>query len=136
MPSRPRFAAWPLAAAASLHLMLIAFVLMAVHGSGKNDATTTLTKGPAAPTRLTRVVFLPATAPGSGGGGGGNRQTGPVRRAESRGTDPITLRMQTPDKGLDDEAVKAVRQWKFAPGRLNGAPVDVLVTVILDFAMR
>jgi TonB family protein len=38
--------------------------------------------------------------------------------------------------GLDEEAVVAVAQWRFEPGRLAGVPVDVLVTVILDFAIR
>jgi len=40
------------------------------------------------------------------------------------------------DHGLDDQAVEAVARWQFEPGRLSGAPVDVLVTVILDFAIR
>ena len=44
--------------------------------------------------------------------------------------------VQTLDAGLDGEAVKAVRQWKLAPGRLNGTPASVRVTVILDFTMR
>ena len=35
--------------------------------------------------------------------------------------------------GLDDQAMAAAGQWRFEPGRLNGAPVDVLVTLILDF---
>lgn len=38
--------------------------------------------------------------------------------------------------GLDEEAVTAVAQWRFDPGRLAGAPVDVLVTIMLDFAIR
>ena len=38
--------------------------------------------------------------------------------------------------GLDEEAVAAVAQWRFEPGRLGGAPVDVLVTIMLDFAIR
>jgi protein TonB len=38
--------------------------------------------------------------------------------------------------GLDDEAVAAVAQWRFEPGRLGGAPVDVLVTIMLDFTIR
>lgn len=38
--------------------------------------------------------------------------------------------------GLDQQAVLAVEQWRFAPGRLNGTPVDVLVTIILDFQIR
>jgi TonB family protein len=38
--------------------------------------------------------------------------------------------------GLDEEAVTAVSLWRFEPGRLAGAPVDVLVTVLLDFTIR
>lgn len=38
--------------------------------------------------------------------------------------------------GLDDEAVAAVAQWRFEPGRLAGAPVDVLVTIMVDFWIR
>jgi len=36
-------------------------------------------------------------------------------------------------QGLDEQAALAVSQWRFEPGRLAGAPVDVLVTVALDF---
>ncbi len=38
--------------------------------------------------------------------------------------------------GLDLQALDAVSRWRFAPGRLHGAPVDVLVTVVLDFSIR
>jgi periplasmic protein TonB len=40
------------------------------------------------------------------------------------------------DAGLDEEASRAVGQWRFAPGRLAGAPVDVAVTVLVDFMIR
>ena len=38
--------------------------------------------------------------------------------------------------GLDQEAVAAVAQWRFEPGRLGTVPVDVLVTIVLDFSIR
>jgi TonB family protein len=38
--------------------------------------------------------------------------------------------------GLDEQAIGAVRQWRFAPGRLGDTPVDVLVTVVLDFSIH
>jgi TonB family protein len=40
------------------------------------------------------------------------------------------------DLGLDQEAVTAVRGWRFEPGRLGETPVDVLVTVVMDFTIR
>ena len=38
--------------------------------------------------------------------------------------------------GLDREAIRAVEQWRFGAGRLNGVPVDVLVTIQLDFSIH
>jgi len=38
--------------------------------------------------------------------------------------------------GLDEQAVAAVAQWRFEPGRRAGTPVDVLVTIMLDFSIR
>jgi protein TonB len=38
--------------------------------------------------------------------------------------------------GLDEEAVAAVARWRFEPGRLAGKPVDVLVTIMVDFWIR
>jgi TonB family protein len=38
--------------------------------------------------------------------------------------------------GLDQEAIKAVRQWRFRPGTLQGQPVPVLITVELAFTLR
>ena len=38
--------------------------------------------------------------------------------------------------GLDQEAVAAVAQWRFEPGRLGAAPVDVLVMIDVGFWIR
>jgi periplasmic protein TonB len=38
--------------------------------------------------------------------------------------------------GLDEEALKAARQWRFAPGTRFGQPVPVLVTIELTFTLR
>jgi periplasmic protein TonB len=38
--------------------------------------------------------------------------------------------------GLDGRAVAAVRQWRFAPARLRGTPVDVVVEVAMEFKLR
>lgn len=38
--------------------------------------------------------------------------------------------------GLDEQAVIAVAQWRFEPGRLGSTPVNVLVTIVVDFSIR
>jgi len=37
--------------------------------------------------------------------------------------------------GLDQEAIKAAKQWKFAPGTRSGEPVPVMVTIELTFTL-
>ncbi len=38
--------------------------------------------------------------------------------------------------GLNERAVQAVRQWRFAPSERQGAPVDVMVEVSVEFKLR
>lgn len=38
--------------------------------------------------------------------------------------------------GLDEEAVRTVRTWRFKPGMLRGQPVPVLVSIELSFTLR
>jgi TonB family protein len=38
--------------------------------------------------------------------------------------------------GLDQAAIDAVKQWRFAPGTVDGNPVRVMVTVDLSFVLR
>ena len=38
--------------------------------------------------------------------------------------------------GLNERALQAVRQWKFAPAMRQGTPVDVYVEVVVDFHLR
>jgi len=40
------------------------------------------------------------------------------------------------DAQLDQQAIDAAAKWRFAPGRLAGQPVDVLVVLVLDFSIR
>jgi TonB family protein len=41
-----------------------------------------------------------------------------------------------PTFGLDQEAIKAAKQWRFLPGKKQGQPVAVLVTIELAFNLR
>jgi protein TonB len=56
-----------------------------------------------------------------------------VRRDGSVGD--VTL-LQGLGLGLDDRAIAAVRQWRFAPAQRLGVPVDVLVEVGVEFRLR
>lgn len=38
--------------------------------------------------------------------------------------------------GLDQEAIKAARQWRFSPGLRMGQPVPVVITIELTFTLR
>ena len=38
--------------------------------------------------------------------------------------------------GLDQEAIKAARLWRFVPGKRFGQPVPVIVTIELTFTLR
>ncbi len=38
--------------------------------------------------------------------------------------------------GLEDEAVKAIKRWKFAPATLNGKPVDVYYNLTVNFRLQ
>jgi len=37
--------------------------------------------------------------------------------------------------GLDEAAIEAVMQWEFTPATLNGVPVDVYMTLTVDFRL-
>jgi len=46
------------------------------------------------------------------------------------------VRSLDPTFGLDQEAIKAAKQWRFAPGTRMGEAVPVLVTIELQFTLR
>jgi protein TonB len=51
-------------------------------------------------------------------------------------TDIHVIRSFEPAFGLDQEAIKATRQWRFRPGTRKGEPVPVRVTIELMFTIR
>jgi TonB family protein len=58
-----------------------------------------------------------------------------VVRSDGRPSDIRVLRSLDPG-GLDEQAMIAAAEWRFDPGRLGAKPVDVLVTLYLDFSLR
>ena len=55
---------------------------------------------------------------------------------DGRCQDVSVVRSLDKETGLDEEAVKTVRQWRFAPGTLNGKPVKVQILVEMEFNLR
>ncbi len=50
--------------------------------------------------------------------------------------DVKVTRSLDPIFGLDQEAIKAAKMWKFAPGTRLGEPVPVIITIELTFTLR
>lgn len=50
--------------------------------------------------------------------------------------DVKVIRSLDPVFGLDTEAIKAARQWRFVPGMRQGVPVPVIITIELTFTLR
>lgn len=51
-------------------------------------------------------------------------------------TDIEIVRSLDSSFGLDQEAIKAARQWRFRPGTRQGQPVPVRITIALTFTLR
>jgi protein TonB len=59
-----------------------------------------------------------------------------VVRPDGSVSDVEVIRSLDPVFGLDQEAVKAARQWRFQPGTRLGEPVPVQITIELTFTLR
>jgi periplasmic protein TonB len=59
-----------------------------------------------------------------------------IVRADGSVGDVKVARSLDPVFGLDLEAMKAARQWRFRPGMRQGEPVAVLVVIELTFTLR
>jgi len=59
-----------------------------------------------------------------------------IVRANGACSDVTVLRSLDKTFGLDDQAVRAVREWRFRPGTRAGTPVATRVKVDLRFTLR
>jgi TonB family protein len=59
-----------------------------------------------------------------------------VVRPNGRPSDIVVTRSLDATYGLDREAVRALQQWRFTPGRKDGRPVAVKVHVELTFTLK
>jgi periplasmic protein TonB len=99
MDMRRRTARWPFVASALVHLAALAVVAGLTRMSGTIAVPPEIVGAvhhAADEEWVTHLVFVPSSGAPGGGGGGGNRQKGPMRRAEGRGTDALTLRVARP----------------------------------------
>jgi TonB family protein len=53
-----------------------------------------------------------------------------------RCTDVVVVRSLDTHYGLDDEAIRAARQWRFQPATLDGSPVSTRIDMEVRFALR
>jgi protein TonB len=44
--------------------------------------------------------------------------------------------LRSPSPLFDQEAINAVRQWKYTPALQNGRPVKIFFTIIVEFKLR
>ena len=51
-------------------------------------------------------------------------------------TDPRITKSLDAEYGLDQAALDAAKQWKFEPGRKDGKPVAVQVTIEMTFTLK
>jgi protein TonB len=59
-----------------------------------------------------------------------------VVRTDGKPSDvEITQSLDT-EHGLDDQAIAALKQWQFEPGRKDGRPVSVRVTIEMRFSLK
>ena len=59
-----------------------------------------------------------------------------VLEPSGRCTDVVVVRSLDTHFGLDGEAVRAVRQWRFQPATLDGSPVSTRIDMEIRFALR
>jgi len=59
-----------------------------------------------------------------------------IVRPDGSVTDVQVIRSLDPTFGLDQQAILAAKQWRFAPGTRLGEPVSVQITIELTFTLR
>ena len=59
-----------------------------------------------------------------------------VVQADGTVGDVKVLKSLDRTSGLDEQAVKAAKEWRFSPGTKDGKPVPVVVQVELTFTLK
>jgi len=59
-----------------------------------------------------------------------------VVRADGSVDEVEVLRCDRPGLGFESSAVEAVRRWRYLPATVEGRPVEVYLTILVDFEVR
>jgi TonB-like protein len=90
--------------------------------------------------RHNRSIDLEWSDRQSGSARGGDRHAGGVAEAGHDGADALHHAVRIDELnllyGLDDEAVRTMRRWRFKPALLARKPVPVRISVDMKFALR
>jgi TonB family protein len=77
----------------------------------------------------------PVFPPGAVGGGGTVILEGTIG-TDGQVQNARVLRGVRDTPAFDHAALSALEQWRYAPALLNGSPVEVVVTVTMNFTSR
>jgi TonB family protein len=91
--------------------------------------------GPVVPPRLLHVVRPQYTPAGMLARIQGTVVLDAIVNTNGGVSDVRVVRSLAREHGLDEEAVRTVKQWQFEPGTWNGTPVTVLVRLEVDFTL-
>lgn len=104
-----------------------------VSDSDKADVTPIRVKGTVAQDNLTKKVqpTYPIAAKSAGVQG-----TVELEITVTKDGVPAELRVvRSPSDDLSESALEAVRQWRYRPTLLNGSPVEIISTVIVNYTL-
>jgi protein TonB len=90
----------------------------------------------ATPPRVTKEVKPEYTAEAKQAGIQGSVVVEAVVQTDGKVGDVTVTRSLDTEHGLDQQAVKAVKQWEFEPGKKNGKAVSVAVQIELTFTLK
>jgi TonB family protein len=115
--------------------MLIALMVAAVFGAAQDSQIYTAGPGVTLP-QATKTVRPQYTSDAMHKKIQGKVGLMVVVQSDGKVGDVQVTESLDPQYGLDEEAVKAVKQWEFEPGKKDGKPVAVRVHMEMTFTLK
>jgi TonB family protein len=114
---------------------LLAFVVFSVAATAQQQEETVYYVG----NGVSEPVMIQTVQPGYTQEARDARVTGTVELQAVIGTDGSVAKVQVTKGlgyGLDENAAKALAQWRFRPGTKDGKPVNVRIEIKMNFSLR